>query len=187
MTKVALFSGPEHRPSVTEAIMETATLAVAQYPTSEPAIRKEPSEPGGRVSYVQPTSERHCLVFQTVTGSEARGKGSFTVPVEEFGSAVEALQGLDIDNLNVESEGWLPVDECIRQTARRIEDEDGNEYVSFRTRMGKGSKSINIPVDSWTEFVNDILPALSRAAEGQRKKLEQLAEKAAAKAAAKAE
>jgi hypothetical protein len=164
--------------SVIAAVMSTATIAVDEYPTGE-FTKKDPAKEGGRVSYVAVTCPRQVLKFQTAVGTDARGRGSFSVPIEDASLALNALQGIDIDGFETETEEeWLSVTEAIGRTARRFADEDGEEYIGFRTRLGKGSKEIKIPVADWPQFVGETLPAIVNVAE---KKVSQLDEKQAAK------
>jgi hypothetical protein len=164
--------------SVIAAVMSTATIAVDEYPTGE-FTKKDPAKEGGRISYVAVTHPRQVLKFQTAVGTDARGRGSFSVPIEDASLALNALQGIDIDGFETETEEeWLSVTEAIGRTARRFADEDGEEYIGFRTRLGKGSKEIKIPVADWPQFVGETLPAIVNVAE---KKVSQLDEKQAAK------
>lgn len=175
--KVSLF-GQKVKQSVIEAVTATATIAEEAYPTGT-FNKKEPEKPGGRVSYVAETETRTVLKFQTSSGADARGKGSFTVPLEDCDGALSTLQGVDINALNVETEEeWLDVPAAINRTIRRFTDDDGDEFVGFRTRLGKGSKEIRIPIEEWNTFVSESLPMLVGAANG---KLKELSEKKASK------
>lgn len=105
------------------------------------------------------TDTRAALGFQTETG---RGKGVQWVPVEDIPDALSALQHYadnGVEAVSVSDE-WLSPAESIHETITRIarRDSEGNKIegkydISFRVRMGKGSKSCRVPEEDFAEFV----------------------------------
>jgi hypothetical protein len=134
------------------------------------------------------TVERAALGFQTETG---RGKGIQWIPVEDIEDALSALQHYaenGVDSVALDDE-WLSPAEAIHETISRVprKDDDGNkiegEYdISFRVRMGKGSKSCRVPEADFAEFV-ETLTGVTGAVPDALAKVEAKRAAAAAKAA----
>lgn len=134
------------------------------------------------------TESRPAFGFQTETG---RGKGIQWIPVEDIPEALSALQhyaenGVDTVALNDE---WLSPAEAIHETICRVPRKDDNDKViegeydiSFRVRMGKGSKSCRVPEEDFAEFV-DMLQTVSTQVPAALKQVEVKRAAAAAKAA----
>lgn len=134
------------------------------------------------------TEERAALGFQTETG---RGKGIQWIPVEDISEAMSALQHYaenGVDSVAVDDE-WLSPAEAIHETISRVKrkDSEGNVIdgaydISFRVRMGKGSKSCKVPEEDFAEFV-ETLAGVTSAVPDALKQVEAKRAKAAAKAA----
>lgn len=135
----------------------------------------------------QVTVERPALGFQTETG---RGKGIQWIPVEDIEDAVAALQHYaenGVDSVAM-TEDWLSPAETIHETITRVPRKDENDRViegeydiSFRVRMGKGSKSCRVPEEDFAEFV-EMLASVTSAVPAALAKVEARRAAAAAKA-----
>lgn len=105
------------------------------------------------------TDEKGNSVVSFATG-RGKGTGAQTIPVAEFRSAVECLQGFVSSGF--ETENFEPsVADTIRST---ISCKDG--IVSFRVRSGKGAKPAKIPQSLFGEVVSllsSIVPAVEAA------------------------
>lgn len=124
------------------------------------------------------TEKRAALGFQTETG---RGKGIQWIPVEDIPDALEALRHYaenGVESVVLDDE-WLSPSESIHETIRRVanKDDEGNITgydISFRVRMGKGSKSCRIPEADFAEFVETLggvtsaVPAALKQVEAKR-------------------
>ena len=133
------------------------------------------------------TVDRAALGFQTETG---RGKGIQWIPVEEIPDALSRLQHYAENGVDstVVDDDWLNPAEAIDETICRVprKDADGNaiegQYdISFRVRMGKGSKSCRVPEEDFAEFVESLAGVTDQVPEALK-----LVEEKRAKAAAKA-
>ena len=167
---------------------DSVQVAYASIPTGE-TYEHENAE--GQVQKKMRTVERPSFGFQTEVG---RGKGIQWIPTDEVAPALEALthyaeNGVESVTLNDE---WLSPADSIHDTITRtprlnsegVRIEDAWD-ISFRVRMGKGSKSCKVPEEDFAEFVQ-LLVDTSEAIPGALKQVEFNRQKAADKAAADA-
>jgi hypothetical protein len=162
---------------------DSVQVAYAPIPTGE---TYEHINEEGQKSKKMRTVDRAAFGFQTETG---RGKGIQWIPVEDVSPALEALQGYaenGVESVTLNDE-WLSPTESIHETITRTprQDSEGNKVdgawdISFRVRMGKGSKSCRVPEEDFADFVQS-LTETSGAIPAALKQVEAARTKAAAK------
>lgn len=131
---------------------DSLQVAFTDIPTGE--VREVTDEKGrAKKEYVM--EERIAFGFQTEQG---RGKGVQWIPIEDVDAALDRLEyyaenGVDSVTANDE---WLSPADSIDETITRVKREDGGYDISFRVRLGKGSKSCKVPESDFPEFVQSL-------------------------------
>jgi len=146
----------------------------------------------GRDQKKMETVDRVAFGFQTETG---RGKGMQWVPTADLDSALDRLNYYAENGVEntVEAENWLSPPDAIDETIARVprNDSEGNKIegawdISFRVRLGKGSKAARVPEEDFAEFVqmlNDVKACVPEAVIEVEAKIAKAVETAAAEAA----
>ncbi len=171
---------------------ETVQVDYAHIPTGSFADVTDDDGITRRQAITTPTLS---LGFQTEIG---RGKGVQWVPVDDIDDVLSRLQFHSENGVNqvVENETWLSPAESIDKTICKTPALDGDGEpiegkwdISFRVRMGKGSKACRIPEGDFKAFVamlSDVIASVPDAIE-QVEKLRAKEEAKAAALAAKAQ
>ena len=140
-------------------VEDSIQVDYADIPTGE--TRKVVNEDGQEKTEMI-TVERVSFGFQTETG---RGRGISWIPVEDVEDALEVLSHYAENGVDsvAASDEWLSPVESIHETITRVPSKDSEgaliegEYdVSFRVRLGKGSKSCRVPEADFAEFVETL-------------------------------
>ena len=127
-----------------------------------------------------------CLAYST---GEGRGTGSENVPLDELPEYIEALSHYvqnGIDAVVQSEQGYQPSFEVIRDSIRKIESDNEDDRVSFRSRTGKGAKPQTFDLARFEDIVT-VLNAVLPQVEDLQVKFAEAKAKAEADAAAKAD
>lgn len=133
---------------------ESVQLDYADIPTGEVV---EVINDEGQKSKRMVTESRPALGFQTEIG---RGKSIQWIPVDDVEETLDTLQYYADNGVDsvAASDDWLSPSESVHETITRVpnKDDEGNVIshdISFRVRMGKGSRSCRVPEADFPEFV----------------------------------
>lgn len=107
-------------------------------------------------TYIDPDTDEAYVVFKVM-------EGKTSIYVEAPIDDAEEILSAFVRGPETKNEVYKPVSQHISETLARDESNDGTEYYTFRTGVGKGFKTQKIKADEVGVFIETLASCVERA------------------------